>query len=263
MAARKTNAAPAALADRLQAWAETYGHTQDPYIVELYADLKAGKALDYWSSIEPLEYLPNLDFMRRSNALKVARFLAGFRNIIIFVPVAITWAAVSEATTAFNTFVQQNTGTPANFLQFWQDGYGILDTFWSIGNIAKLDFVIVAAVIAMTAAVAWLQSRGQSEATRRGWGFAQGRRALALDIKRVLFTYRPVVSGNVPVEVAKSVRELRSALNGATEVDRPFKKIAQTTDAVAKDIQAANRSLKTDLNNLQKQISAAAKKLGK
>ena len=229
--AKSKQVAALELASEIQDWAAAYGHTQDPYLTELHRSLTEGVEKEYLASLDPMDYLPNFDAQHSSRALQWSRFLAGFRNIIIFVPVALTWAAVSVATTAFNTFVQQNSGTPVNFLQFWQDGYGLLDHFWSIGEVARLDFLIVAMVILLTALVAGLQNRGQVQATQATRLFAQNRRALAIQIRAFTFSGSTnsrqvtIVAGEAPIA---KLRATKTALNGVNrELTSLFKRIGK------------------------------------
>lgn len=251
------------LREQLQGWAQNFGHTQDAYLVGLDAALDANKNLEFWQGIEPQDYLPNYNALGSSGILRIVRLLAGLRNIIIFVPVALTWAAVSEATKAFNEFVLQNTGTPANFLQFWQDGYGFLDKFWSIGSIAQLDFVIVTMVILLTGIVGVMQSRGQNNLSRANKYFATTRNALALEIKAALFEYKPITSGSVSAEVSKSVKALKTSLANGAAIEKPYARLAKNVSEAATQVKSSTSSLKTQLSALQREIAKAEKKLGK
>lgn len=212
MAAEKITQKVGELNADLLTWAQNFGHSQDPYVASLSDALQGGQDLEYWASIDPLEYLPSTDTVGIIPELRIARLLAAIRNVIIFLPVALTWAAVSEATKAFNEFVQTNTGTPANFLQFWQDGYGMLDDFWKIGTIAQADFIIVMIVIGFSAAVSMIQARGLSKASRMQARFSRERRLLGMRIKSYLFPFRTVKAADIPNDLAKSVTLLRQTI---------------------------------------------------
>jgi len=229
-----------ALRERLKNWAQAGGHNNDPYVLGLYRALEKEQDLAFWSTLSPLQYLPNYGQVRASNRQAVGKFLAAFRNVIIFLPVALTWAAVGEATRAFNEFVQKNTGTPANFLQFWQDGYGVLDSFWSIGNVATIDFIIVAAVILLTAMVAILHNQSQAEQVGLANIFNISRRALAIDIEQFLITYRS------PTWAATELQSLTVSL------DRKFTALGKSLDSAA----AATAGLKA----LEREVNSAARR---
>jgi hypothetical protein len=260
---KKNSEALLVLRTKLQAWAQAFGHTQNSYIVGLNASLENPKDLEFWQGLDPLEYLPNFNAMRSSGILKTIRLIAGIRNILIFVPVALTWAAVAQATKAFNEFIMQNSGTPANFLQFWQDGYGLLDPFWRIGTIAELDFIIVAIIIVLTSIVSVMQARAQGISQGESIAFTNARTTLALEINATLYDYRIVQTGSVSAEVAKSVRSLRAALANGESIEKPYGRLSKNVSDAATQVKSATGSLKTQLGSLQREIAKAEKKLGK
>jgi hypothetical protein len=251
------------LQEKLQSWAQTFGHTQNSYIVGLNASLENRRELEFWQGLDPLEYLPRFNALRSSSIMRIVRILAGIRNILIFVPVALTWAAVAEATKAFNEFILENSGTPANFLQFWQDGYGLLDPFWRIGNIAELDFIIVAIIIVLTSIVSVMQARGQKNTQADSISFTNSRTTLALEINSTLYDYRTIQTGSVSAEVAKSVKSIRAALANGDSIEKPYGRLSKNVSDAATQVKSATGSLKTQLNSLQREITKAEKKLGK
>jgi hypothetical protein len=233
-------AASEALRERLRTWAIVNGQSNDPYVTGLYKGLEAGQDLAFWSTLSPLQYLPTYGQLKASGRQAAGKFLAAVRNIIIFLPVALTWAAVGEATRAFNEFIQKNAGTPANFLQFWQDGYGVLDKFWSIGNVATIDFVIVATVIVLTAIVAILHNRSQAEQIGLSNLFTNSRRALAIEIEQFLITYRS------PTWAATELQSLTVSL------DRKFTALGKSLDSAA----TATANLKA----LEREVNSAVRR---
>ena len=43
------------------------------------------------------------------------------RNTLVFAPVALTWAAVGESTSAFAKYTKANSLSVTNYLDFWQN----------------------------------------------------------------------------------------------------------------------------------------------
>jgi hypothetical protein len=233
-------AAAEALREKIRSWATVNGQNNDPYVVGLFNALESGQDLPFWSTLSPLQYLPNFGQLKASNGQSLGKFLAALRNVIIFLPVALTWAAVGEATRAFNEFIQKNAGTPANFLQFWQDGYGVLDKFWSIGNVATVDFVIVALVIILTSIVAVLHNQSQAEQAGLANRFNNSRRALAIEIEQFLITYRS------PTWAATELQALTISL------DRKFSALGKSLETAA----SATASLKS----LEREVKSAVRR---
>lgn len=239
---------------KVQRFAVRYGHTQDPYLIGINDALESGTDLQSLAMLNPLEYLPTRSKAKASSKLSIARGMAGIRNVLIFVPVALTWAAVGEATIAFNEFVQQNSGTPANFLQFWQDGYGVLDPFWSIGNIATIDFYLVTAIILMTAVVAIFQGAGQREKNQEFADFEIDRRDIAIRLELLRYSKRPARAEELPRDIALALKELRTALARAQST----KESAAVAKQLEKQIQNANAAI-SKMQNFSLSIERSAK----
>lgn len=161
MRARRKSTAGAELATELDSWAALNGVSADPYIQGLSKDLKTGRNLSNWATLNPMEFLPSPEpgGMRRLENL--VSMLTVTRNVLVFLPVALTWIAVSKATTAFSAYTNKNSIAVVNFLEFWQDGYGVLAEEWTIGRIAFLDFLLIMVVIALTLLTAVLGRRNQ------------------------------------------------------------------------------------------------------
>ena len=71
-----------------------------------------------------------------------------FRDALIFAPVAFTWWALSEASRAYAAVVQSSSA-PQAFLTEWQAGFD--GHVLSLGTVAQLDAVLIAAVAVLTA----------------------------------------------------------------------------------------------------------------
>ena len=103
MARAKRIAENEALRDSLSAWANKNGFLDDPYVVGLTAALDKRRNLSMWATLSPLEYLPRPE--TKGRRLRLIKFITLVRNTLIFAPVALTWAAVGKATTAFEIYV--------------------------------------------------------------------------------------------------------------------------------------------------------------
>ena len=238
----------------VEAFAQRYGQTENPYLVAVHSGLDEGFVSPEIAGLDPLTYLPSRPKLEVGRRLRLARILAALRNILIFLPVALTWAAVGEATKAFNVFVLQNAGTPANFLQFWQDGYGVLDRFWSIGSIATLDFYLVLLIIVLTALVAFFQGSGQDSRSQLLSEFMDERVALALRIATLKLQFGAPTAQDIPKDVARSIRELRlllAKLEAGKDLEGAGKQVAKQVDSV--------RALTTKLDQLSNSLTESSK----
>ena len=199
------------LAHALLSWAKQHKVDDDPYISGLHAALQNNSDLAMWSTLVPLEYLPLTETAAGSREISLNHFLSIARNILVFVPVALTWAAVGKATTAFAVYVEANPNSVTNFLEFWQNGYGVLDAKWTIGYVANLDFLLITAVILLTMVTSYLGRRGL-RIRKIGQRKADAERMkLGLALSEFLYSKRAVTPSTLNQNVSTSIASLRNA----------------------------------------------------
>jgi hypothetical protein len=197
-----------ALAVQVLDWAESRDTVEDPYVASLLESLETEQGLDLQQDLNPLDYLPIPSTPGGDRRLLFSNFLTIVRNVLVFVPVAITWKAVAEATAAFGRFTEENSATTVNFLQFWENGYGYLDPFWGIANIAQIDFLVILAIITLTLFIGYLMNSAQEVKTRNARVIDLERLNLALEIRKVLRAHRQVEPANVSSETQQAIQDL-------------------------------------------------------
>jgi len=192
-------------------WAANNGVESDHIVQSLMQDLASEENLAIWAGMDPFEYLPQPHPTVGNRFFSWAKTAASIRNVMVFVPVAITWEAVSKATVAFAKFVESNNATTVNFLEFWQNGYDVLGKFWTIGNIASLDFAIILGVIALSLIATYLNARGSSINKSETQQIEAERIEIALALKMYLYSMREIDKTNVKEGIASSVSALLAA----------------------------------------------------
>jgi cytochrome b len=133
------------------------------------------------------------------------------RNVAVFVPVALTWSAVSHATAGFAKFVNENPNAVANFLEFWQNGYGYLSSEWTIGTVANLDFLIILVVIVLTLYISLATNKDKQRRSIRSESFNLERLALALEVRDFLHDKRRVTNVTMNQSMATAIQNLQNA----------------------------------------------------
>lgn len=232
MVKRKSNDGKA-LADSLTEWGINYGISDDPYIAGLSDALYKNRDLSTWSEFEPLEYLPHGNVLEGARSIKWGRIVGITRNILVFAPVALTWKGVEQATTAFSDFVTKNSASTVNFLEFWQNGYGVLPEAWTISSVARMDYVIVGIVIVLSFLSTFLNEHGR---TRRSVGQRSldlDRTYLAIEIKKYLHSKREV--SNLTIT------------DGISELIRNFENTAKSLNETARTLEVASKKHPSDL----------------
>jgi hypothetical protein len=223
-----------ALADSLEDWARTSRTESDPYVTRLVDALRNRKNLAMWASLNPMEFLPHGEIRTGKSLESINHALTVIRNTLVFLPVALTWIAVSKATTAFSLYTSKNSVAVVNFLEFWQNGYGVLAKEWTIGRIAFIDFALIIVVIALTLGTAFLARRNQNSNLQAALHLDEARTALALDLAAYLHTKQAVTPLTMNANMATALRQLLNAtdaLDKSTSVlEKKFKEIPSHRD---------------------------------
>lgn len=212
------------LADSLDQWAGKHRVAQDPYVIRLAQSLRTRSNLSMWASLNPMEFLPNPEIHKMRSAESLVHFLSVIRNSIVFLPVALTWIAVSKATSAFSLYTSKNSIAVVNFLEFWQNGYGVLAKEWTIGRIAFLDFLLILLVIVLTLLTAYLSRRNQNNREDAIGELDHERTALALDISAYLFAKQAVTPLTMNANMATALRQLLNATDALDKSTRILEK---------------------------------------
>jgi len=238
------------LIKKLSTWATQRGLLEDPFVLSLIKDLNDDRNIGFWANQDPLEFLPNVESDNGISFMKIAKTLGLIRNMLVFLPVALTWKAVSDATAGFAKFVAVNNATPVNFLEFWQNGYGYLNKFWTIGSIAEIDFIIILLVIAITLISNIFQNNGQKVNELTLDKLDKEKNALILEIKKYLFSVKPTTVETVNSDVLLAIDKFNQ---GAQEFNSISKNIETLSDYLMKavpQVQAIQESMnKVSLNN--------------
>ena len=225
--ARKKSEAPnQELIDEITLWARRNGSSNDAIVTSLIGDLSAMTDLSSWASLPTIELLPPINAPKADAKITLANRIAIIRNILVFAPVALTWIAVSKATAAFGAYTSANKSAVVNFLEFWQNGYGVLAKEWTIGQVAFTDFAIITLVIILSLTVSFMEIQHKkilaTDVARR----ENERIALGIKLHKYLDSKRTSTPEVVNANVSNAVRNLVSA----------SKDIAKATKELSKDI---------------------------
>ena len=199
------------LADLIERWCRKYGFLSDPYTSRLMFALRENQNLSMWSTVDPFNLLPYPTPSLGANMRKAGSFLSTVRNALVFAPVAFTWLAVGQATSAFQLFVEKNVNATVNFLEFWQNGYGVLDEKWRISTVALTDAVIVFIVIILSIVSNYLENKGSLQNESEDHALLDERTELALAIKDYLFNKQTVSKLSLNQGVASAIENLVTA----------------------------------------------------
>lgn len=227
------------LANSLQSWAEQYELGDDPYVAGLSAAVTNRKNLPMWASLNPLEYLPHAKVQSNPRLHLATLIMTIARNALVFLPVALTWFAISKATNAFAVYTANNTLQVVNFLDFWENGYGVLSKNWSLSSVATLDFMIIILIILLTISITLIEKRTKRVRLAEISELDEDRIRLAISISTYLFTQQKVTNVSMNQSLAKALRDI---LNSTDSLERTSKELNKTVKAIP-----TNRELLTEI----------------
>jgi len=218
------------LADRIDLWARRYKVSRDPYVNGLSTSLREKKNLQIWAAMNPVEYLPQPEITEGIAIARWARLVTLIRNVLVFAPVALTWAAVGQATTAFSVYVKENGADVVNFLDFWQNGYEVLGEEWRISNVAFLDFVIILIVIILTIVASAFGKRASEEQAAFDIEIERERIGLAVEISSFLFDKQKATNVTMNASLAGAIAKLLNATDALEDVAKNLAKSVKKVD---------------------------------
>ena len=233
-------------ANSVRSWATERGVLNDPYVSKVLPALVNRKNLPMWASLPPFEFLPHPEVQVNSRLSAINSFLTSVRNVAVFIPVALTWIAVSRATTAFSAYSRATTKGTVNFLDFWQNGYGFLSHYWAIGEVALLDFVIIVFVIFLTLGTGMLSTRLEAAFAKEQQILDTERTNVALELSEYLFDKQRVTDISLNQGLAKVLRDL---LNTTESLESSTKNLSRTVKEIptGKEILAEIRKIKVNI----------------
>ena len=218
------------LADQVDFWARKYRVSRDPYVNGLATSLREKKNLQIWASMNPVEYLPQPEITEGLAIARWARLLTLIRNVLVFAPVALTWAAVGQATSAFSRYVAENGADVVNFLDFWENGYGYLGSEWQISHVAFLDFIIILIVIILTLIASVFGKRASESQASFEQEIERERIGLAVEINSFLFDKQKATNVTMNASLAGAIAKLLNATDALEEVSKNLAKSSKKID---------------------------------
>jgi hypothetical protein len=168
------------------------------------------------------------------------------RNSLVFLPVALTWFAISKATSAFALYTADNSLAVVNFLDFWENGYGVLSEKWALSSVATLDFQIILGIIGLTIAITFLDRALKNFKNQAMQEADDERIQMALAISTYLFDQQRVTNVTVNQSLARAIRDI---LNSTDSLDKTSKELNKTVKLLPN-----NRDLLTEIKNIKTKL---------
>ena len=229
MARKRSYKSPDDLIEKITTWALGHQVMDDAYISGLIVSLRTEQQIELWADLDPYKHLPNPDTKIFEKSYLRLRRINLARNVLVFIPVGLTWASISATTSAFGKFESEQTKVVANFLDFWQNGYGYLSEFWKLSTIASIDAILVTSIVLLTILINSLSLNYESKINIEEKKIKDERFILAFAINEYLITFKKPNSETINKTLAKSLRSLNTSLNQVHKInsllEKEYKKI--------------------------------------
>jgi hypothetical protein len=199
-----------------------------------------------WASLDPLEYLPHADVNTHKRLHLLSLIMTVMRNSLVFLPVALTWYAISKATSAFALYTADNSLSVVNFLDFWENGYGVLAEEWSLSHVATLDFQIILGIIGLTIAITFLDRSLRDKKNQALQAADEDRIQMALAISSYLFDQQRVTNVTVNQSLSRAIRDILNSTESLEKTSRELNKSVK--------LMPNNRELLTEIKNIKSKI---------
>jgi hypothetical protein len=256
---------------RLERWAARNRVASDPYVVGLSTAVSTGVALRALASLDPLEALPHPEPTAGRGLRRVSRLLTVVRNVVIFVPVALTWFAIRQATEAFGTY---SSAPPAaseqqmNFLQFWQAGGPVhgpsyLSSEWRIQNVALIASLLILGIVVLTLAASAVGAMSQRRDSRRQLVAEKERMAVAIDLTTALHPHRQADPQLISESLAASVTALVAASNTIGESARRLERATAGLGSMVPHVDELNRHFEKLGGDVIGRVTQSVESLGR
>lgn len=234
------------LADEVIKWSKSNQASANFAINKLAEDLNAGTNYGFWVDLDPDSYVPKPESDKAREIWRKINLLSTLRNILVFSPIALTWASISVATSALAKYEQDNPESVTNFLQFWQKGFGYLNEFWKLSNVAILDVALVVLIIIMTAVIGILSQLAIQDEARELKKLEMERSQLVLKIRVFLEEYKKPTVVQVNRNTYLATKSLANTAKNLSKIvsklDIDLRKLSKTEN-LSLEIKQLNKNI--------------------
>jgi hypothetical protein len=231
----------AQMVSKISSWAakNEVNTAENPYLNGLITAASRRDDLTMWASLDPMKHLPVVSTASSSKRLweRISSLFFVLRNVLVFVPVALTWLAISNAVDGFGDYTQSlDSGQEANFLQFWQQA----DPWWRIGHVAFLDFMLIAAIVTLTLLQSGFAARAEKLERKHASRIEHERAELGFAILNGLQGKRQASPESIAESLAEALNDLTQAARDVNEVAARLERASTGVESLAPQIQVLN-----------------------
>jgi hypothetical protein len=234
----------------LMRWAAEEGAESDRAVARLIRAIQSRQNLAMWANKDIDTFLPEPKPRDLRILTAAAQVVFVLRNLLVFVPILLTWRAIGAASVAFAEFsAAVPIGVDVNFLRFWQTGgeglipgatlppEAIVSQSDRLSQVAAFVAIIIGAVIVLTFVASLTQAFNDFQEGSRTREAEQRRTEIVLLLESALHGYRQATPTSISETLAESLSALLQAANqlGATaqQLERSTVGVAELGPAIS------------------------------
>jgi hypothetical protein len=282
MSEQLTMPGAAAAAVQLETWATAWNRSDDAVVDRTLRVLRSGSDLSAISSVDYLQHLPTTPGFGLTRGGS-SRFLLSMRNVIVFLPIALTWFSLWNVSRSFDEYrVSLPSDEEINFFDYWRSGGdGSVADWERFGSVAIAVVGLIVAVIALSLASGVIGAR-QARRQRIDMAiFDAARRSVAVQVMAAVEPHRRVDFHNVDqslhralddfkaaaVSLRESGQQMMDALVGADALGpqllRVSERLGEVTNRVEGGVSDAIRGLNEEVGILRRTVGEMSGQLGR
>lgn len=195
-----------AAADALKKWIDERSPANAHILNQLEGDLRKNQRLNEWGqfALEDLLRPPRRD-AGRFVAHKVAAVVTFVRNLVLFIPVAVTWFAIERAAVAYSEKLKLR-DSEATFLQVWLN-----DADLTLAQTALIDAALIGLLIVLTLVAQSLEVVADRSARQADERDERDFQSVLVSVGLFLHGFRSITPSALKSGLAEAVDNLRKS----------------------------------------------------
>jgi len=230
-------------AKKLRDWIDRSKPENHLILDRLEHDIREDVRLENWSAfaLEDLMRPPRYSEVN-SRWSKIGDYVVLVRNTLLFIPVLITWYALSGASGSYNSYLeltknsiitQSNTsGSPDTFLQIWSKQSIV--GYWTLEHVAFWDAVVILFLVALTITEWYFRRQAKLAAANADRFNDLEFRNVLVDVGLLLHGFRQITPTALTGSLAEAVNRLAKATTAIKDATVDMKHLSTAADTTLK-----------------------------
>lgn len=236
------------LALKIEEWLTLSQQTASPELKQFMGDLRTNSPeVRKWAGASFERLLP----LRYPRSTWTA-WGALIRNVLIFLPILLTWWSLFNATRKFAELREANPKRDLNFLLVWQRDLHGIDR---LSTVALIDAFVILLLIALSMWVGWSEEFRDTKHVKR---IEEQHAGLMVALERDLAGYRHLSLSDLNGIVATTLTNLSAVAQGLSETARLLE---STTEAASRSITTTEKVTLDRVDKLVAQLDGTIKGL--